>query len=141
MCELQAVEHHHPLQARKLEGELDAKVAAYGKLCSSYDTNISGKRGEGGLATEQVCTRGNDGEVYTTTSPTQLIQVKAADVEALLGRLSDINDAMSGAVSGVNDARTHTLARHRDILHDFNQVGHCHHTKQPAHTINRSFDA
>lgn len=52
----------------------------------------------------------------------QLIQVKAADVEALLGRLSDINDAMSGAISGANDARTHTLARHRDILHDFNQV-------------------
>ncbi len=41
-------------QARKLEGELDAKIAAYGKLCSSYETNYSGKRGEGGLATEQV---------------------------------------------------------------------------------------
>lgn len=53
---------------------------------------------------------------------TQLIQAKAADVEALLGKLSDVNDAMSSAISGTNDARTHTLARHRDILHDFNQA-------------------
>lgn len=41
------------LQARKLESELDIKVAAYGKLCSSYEYGYS--KGESGLATDQVC--------------------------------------------------------------------------------------
>ena len=40
-------------QARKLESELDIKVAAYGKLCSSYEYGYS--KGESGLATDQVC--------------------------------------------------------------------------------------
>lgn len=40
------------LQARKLESELDIKVAAYGKLCSSYEYGYS--KGESGLATDQV---------------------------------------------------------------------------------------
>lgn len=42
----------HPTQARKLESELDIKVAAYGKLCSSYEYGYS--KGESGLATDQV---------------------------------------------------------------------------------------
>lgn len=41
------------MQARKLEGELDMKLAAYGKLCSGYEYGGYGK-GEAGLATEQV---------------------------------------------------------------------------------------
>ena len=41
-----------PYQARKLESELDIKVAAYGKLCSSYEYGYS--KGESGLATDQV---------------------------------------------------------------------------------------
>lgn len=39
-------------QARKLESELDIKVAAYGKLCSGYEYGYS--KGESGLATDQV---------------------------------------------------------------------------------------
>jgi hypothetical protein len=53
----------------------------------------------------------------------QLAHSKAAEIEGLLGRLSDANDNMSSALSGASDVRSHTLARHRDILHDFNQVG------------------
>jgi Golgi SNAP receptor complex protein 1 len=41
------------MQARKLEGELEVKIAAYGKLCSSYEGHYRGK-GESGLATDQV---------------------------------------------------------------------------------------
>ena len=39
-------------QARKLEGDLDVKIAAYGKLCSSYEYGYA--KGESGLATDQV---------------------------------------------------------------------------------------
>lgn len=44
-------------------------------------------------------------------------------MEDLLQRLSDINDEMAALVGGSNDARSHTLARHRDILQEFTQVG------------------
>lgn len=41
------------LQARRLEGELDVKLAAYGKLCSSFDGD--GGHGAGPAApTDQV---------------------------------------------------------------------------------------
>ena len=39
-------------QARKLEAELDTKLAAYAKLCSSFDSGFT--RGEAGLAADQV---------------------------------------------------------------------------------------
>lgn len=53
----------------------------------------------------------------------QLAQTKAAEIEGLLRRLSDVNDEMGAATGGVADSRSHTLARHRDILQEFNQVG------------------
>ncbi|KAI3429851.1 hypothetical protein D9Q98_010163 [Chlorella vulgaris] len=88
-------------EARKLEGELDMKVAAYGKLCSNYEYGYS--KGESGMATDQ------------------LLQAKCAEIEQLISRLSDANDGMRSALSGGADSRSHTLARHRDILHDFQQ--------------------
>jgi Golgi SNAP receptor complex protein 1 len=54
--------------------------------------------------------------------PTQLARTKAQDIEHLLQQLSDVNHDMSGVVGGVGDARSHTLARHRDILTDLTQV-------------------
>lgn len=42
------------MQARKLESELDVKVAAYGKLCSGYEYGYS--KGESGMATDQAST-------------------------------------------------------------------------------------
>jgi hypothetical protein len=53
----------------------------------------------------------------------QLAKTKAADIESLLQQLSDINHDMSGVIAGAGDARSHTLARHRDILTDLTQVG------------------
>ena len=90
-----------PSQARKLEGELDIKIAAYGKLCSSYEYGYT--KGESGLSTDH------------------LLHTKAAEIDASLARLSDVNASMGHALSGNSDSRTHTLARHRDILHDFSQ--------------------
>lgn len=52
----------------------------------------------------------------------QLAQTKAAEIEDLLQRLSDINDEMGSLIGGIGDTRSHTLARHRDILQEFTQV-------------------
>jgi Golgi SNAP receptor complex protein 1 len=106
-----------PLQARKLESELDVKIAAYGKLCSGYEYGYA--KGESGLAADQQ------------------LQSKAGEIERLLARLSDANDAMRSTLSGGADARSHTLARHRDILHDFQQVatgGMCGYVRRLAAT-------
>lgn len=89
-------------EARKLEGELDVKLAAYAKLCTGFEASYRGK-GETGLGTDQ------------------LAQSKSADIEGLLQRLSDINDEMGSVIGGAADARSHTLARHRDILQEFTQ--------------------
>ena len=43
-------------QARKLETEVDVRLAAFGKLCAGFDTTY-GTRGEAGLATDQVGAR------------------------------------------------------------------------------------
>src|SRR6476619_1972080 len=53
-----------PLQARKLESELDMKLAAYAKLCSGFESGY-GAKGESGLATEQVSI------FHAETSPTE----------------------------------------------------------------------
>lgn len=53
----------------------------------------------------------------------QLAKQKAAEIESLLQRLSDVNHDMSSVIAGAADSRSHTLARHRDILQDLTQVG------------------
>ena len=55
----------------------------------------------------------------------QLSHSKAMEIEDLLGRLSDVNDSLSSSLSGASDPRSHTLARHRDILHDYTQACAC----------------
>ena len=42
------------MQARKLEGELDVKLAAYAKLCSGFEANYKSKPEGSGLGTDQV---------------------------------------------------------------------------------------
>lgn len=91
-------------EARKLEGELDVKLAAYAKLCSGFEANYRHRSAD-------VSSLGAD----------QLAQSKAAELEDLLQRLSDLNDEMGGLTGGITDSRSHTLARHRDILQDFTQ--------------------
>jgi Golgi SNAP receptor complex protein 1 len=90
-----------PPQARKLEGELDVRLATFGKLCSSFEYGYA--RGEAGLATEDA------------------LGARSAEIGALLARLAAANAAMAGALAGGGEARAHTLARHRDILSDFSQ--------------------
>eukprot|EP00899_Mesostigma_viride_P016697 jgi/Mesvir1/25028/Mv16968-RA.1 len=83
-------------EARKLEGELDFKLASYSKL----GAGASG-----------------DAEAPDLVSTT-----KAVEIEELLRRLLEVNDAMANCVNGGgSDVLTHTLARHRDILHEFTE--------------------
>ncbi|KAG2430225.1 hypothetical protein HXX76_010324 [Chlamydomonas incerta] len=91
-------------EARRLEGELDVKLAAFTKLCSSFEASYKLNTADNSLGADQ-----------------QLAQTKAAEVEDLLQRLSDINDEMAAIVGGSTDSRSHTLARHRDILQEFTQ--------------------
>ncbi len=67
----------------------------------------------------------------------QTTHTKGADIEALLQRLSTVNDSMTSTLSGSSDVRLHTLGRHRDLLHDYNQVqrlGLLHPcSRRPAH--------
>lgn len=51
----------------------------------------------------------------------QGIQTKSSEIDSLLSRLSDVNESMRSTISSTSDSRAHTLARHRDILHDFTQ--------------------
>lgn len=90
-------------EARKLEGELDIKLAAYAKLCSGFEANYKAKSDGSSLGADQ------------------LSQTKAAEIDDLLQRLSDVNDEMGSAIGGSSDSRSHTLARHRDILQEFTQ--------------------
>ncbi|GIL67626.1 hypothetical protein Vafri_20975 [Volvox africanus] len=92
-------------EARRLEGELDVKLAAFTKLCSSFEASYK-------LNSTDNAALGAD---------QQLAQTKAAEVEDLLQRLSDVNDEMAATVGGSTDSRSHTLARHRDILQEFTQ--------------------
>lgn len=63
-----------------------------------------------------------EGSLYPSLSELQLMDSKSAELERLLSQLSDVNDSMRNALGGRNDTRAHTLTRHRDILHDYQQV-------------------
>lgn len=90
-----------PPQARKLESDLDIRIAAYGKLCTSYEYGYT--KGEAGLATDQA------------------LESKSSEIESLLSRLDQINSSMKPIVTTPGDPRSHTFARHNDILSDFSQ--------------------
>lgn len=53
----------------------------------------------------------------------QLAEARASEVQSLLRRLGDLNDEMGGLAAGGSDARAHTIARHRDVLTEYMQVG------------------
>ena len=90
------------MQARKIEGDLDTKIAAFGKLCSAFEYGYAA--GESGLSTDQA-----------------LVQ-KSAEIESLINELTVVNDKISTCIgSNGSNSRAHVLARHRDILHDFTQ--------------------
>mmetsp|Transcript_23422 Transcript_23422/g.39159 ORF Transcript_23422/g.39159 Transcript_23422/m.39159 type:complete len:258 (-) Transcript_23422:316-1089(-) len=93
-------------EARKLESEVDVKLAGFSKLGQGFG---------------DASPYSSAGGVSKSKSGDQLVGQKAAELEALLQRLSDINDSMSSALSGSGVSRMHTVARHRDILLEFTQ--------------------
>ncbi|CAK9205683.1 unnamed protein product [Sphagnum troendelagicum] len=82
-------------EARKIEGDLDVKLSSYNKL-----------RG-------MLARMGGDGSWKSMEM----------EIESLLEKLVDINDAMSQCVAAAvsTTSVTQKLARHRDILHEFSQ--------------------
>ncbi|MEW5297260.1 MAG: hypothetical protein WDW36_000483 [Sanguina aurantia] len=90
------------MEARRLESEVDVKLATYAKLCAGFEANFK-------LRTE------------TSAGADQLAQGKAAELEELLQRLADLNDEMGGVLVGGSDSRAHTMARHKDVLLEFTQ--------------------
>eukprot|EP00887_Chlorella_sp_A99_P003875 scaffold11.g3875.t1 len=70
-------------EARKIEGELDVKIAAYGKLVSSFEYGYT--KGESGLATDQM------------------LQTKGSEIERLVARLSDEYRRLSSIMGAARD--------------------------------------
>lgn len=86
--------------ARKLEGELEMKLAHMSRLCSGLDPASSGPN---------ESARAQNGASATST-----------DVTSLLKRLAEVHRAMDSEVLG-SDVRQHTIARHKDIMQDYSQ--------------------
>jgi Golgi SNAP receptor complex protein 1 len=86
--------------ARKLEGELEMKLAHMSRLCSGLDPALTGP-------SESV-------RAQTGASAT------SAEVTSLLKRLAEVHRAMDGEVMD-SDVRQHTIARHKDIMQDYSQ--------------------
>lgn len=88
--------------ARKLESELDHRLAAYSKIGSSY--SLAGV--SGGLDPSEA-------------------QHRAVEIEGLLAQLQEVNEAMAtcaaagGGGGGSSELQSHTLARHNNILTEF----------------------
>ncbi|QDZ20777.1 subunit 1 of Golgi SNAP receptor complex [Chloropicon primus] len=85
-------------EARKLESEVDSKLATYGKYDKGFGYRQNDPASEGGYASA----------------------VQATQIEDLLANLTRVNEEMVGTVSD-SDSRRHTLARHNDILQEYQQ--------------------
>ncbi|KAL7233561.1 hypothetical protein ACSBR1_017224 [Camellia fascicularis] len=92
-------------EARKIEGDLDVKLSSYAKLGARFT--------QGGYAEGGSPTFGSSRSWKSTEM----------EIQSLLEKLLDINDAMSRcAVSAApTTSVTQKLARHRDIFHEFTQ--------------------
>ncbi|KAJ7568287.1 hypothetical protein O6H91_01G026000 [Diphasiastrum complanatum] len=91
-------------EARKIEGDLDVKLSSYAKL--------------GGMLAH-----GDIGSSEDTLGGDVSWKSMEMEIESLLERLLDVNDAMSRSVAAATSTTsvTQKLARHRDILHEFTQ--------------------
>ncbi|KAB2074531.1 hypothetical protein ES319_A07G159200v1 [Gossypium barbadense] len=90
-------------EARKIEGDLDVKLSSYAKLGARF-------------------TQGDTGS--PTVGSSRSWKSMEMEIQSLLEKLLDINDAMSrcAASAASTTSVTQKLARHRDILHEFTQV-------------------
>lgn len=85
--------------ARRLEGELDVKLASYSRLCAGYESTSTTPDG---IGSHQFATQ------------------TSQEITSLLQRLGEVNKSMEATITG-NDNRQHTVARQRDILQDLTQ--------------------
>lgn len=94
-------------EARKLEGDLDVRLSSYAKL--------GGRLAHGGYTDT-----GSSTDVIAGDRSWKSMEM---EIQSLLEKLLDINDAMSrcAATATPTTSVTQKLARHRDILHEFTQ--------------------
>ncbi|CAA2974512.1 Golgi SNAP receptor complex member 1-2 [Olea europaea var. sylvestris] len=92
-------------EARKIEGDLDFKLSSYGKLGARFT--------QGGYVDAGSPTSGSS----------RSWKSMEIEIQSLLEKLVDVNDAMSRCAASVapTTSVTQKLARHRDILHEFTQ--------------------
>lgn len=92
-------------EARKIEGDLDVKLSSYAKLGARFT--------QGGYV--------DSGSPSVGSSRSW--KSMEMEIQSLLEKLLDINDAMSRCAASAAPATsvTQKLARHRDILHEFTQ--------------------
>lgn len=96
---------HGPyLQARRLESEIDARLAAYSKLGDAIAL----------AATSSAATVPDPQEASLT----------AKEIEGLLQQLAEINEAMSarGQTASAGAVNNHTVVRHQNILIEYTRV-------------------
>jgi Golgi SNAP receptor complex protein 1 len=94
-------------EARKLEGDLDVKLSSYARLAARSSSSSSAPAASSPTA---------DRSSWKSTE---------LEIQALLDKLQDVNDAMSrcaAPAAPANASVSQKLARHRDILHEFTQV-------------------
>jgi Golgi SNAP receptor complex protein 1 len=87
-------------EARKLEGDLDVKLSSYARLAARSSSS-------------------------SPTADRSSWKSTELEIQALLDKLQDVNDAMSRCAAPAapsNASVSQKLARHRDILHEFTQV-------------------
>jgi Golgi SNAP receptor complex protein 1 len=93
-------------EARKLEGDLDVKLSSYARLAARSSSAAAAS----GAA--------------SPTADRSSWKSMEFEIQSLLGKLQDVNDAMSrcAASCATTTSVSQKLARHRDILHEFTQV-------------------
>uniref|UniRef100_A0A2P2HZW3 Golgi SNAP receptor complex member 1 n=1 Tax=Hirondellea gigas TaxID=1518452 RepID=A0A2P2HZW3_9CRUS len=90
-------------RARKLEGDIDAKLVLFSKLASNYGSSH----------------RSNKSDSIPLLSTDDQYETLCSELEQMLGYLSDINEHLNSCSSSSAVAHLHTIQRHRDILQDY----------------------
>ncbi|GAB2272005.1 Golgi SNAP receptor complex member 1-2 [Dionaea muscipula] len=92
-------------EARKIEGDLDVKLSSYAKLGARFTQAGYVDNGS------------------PTVGSSRSWKSMEMEIQSLLEKLLDVNDAMSrcAASAAPTTSVTQKLARHRDILHEFTQ--------------------
>ncbi|CAO2206928.1 unnamed protein product [Urochloa humidicola] len=93
-------------EARKLEGDLDVKLSSYARLAARSSSSSASPSGAASPTADRSSWKSMEFEI-----------------QSLLGKLQDVNDAMSrcAASTAPTTSVSQKLARHRDILHEFTQ--------------------